>query len=272
MSAASSFDVATLADEMKSAQDATRQIAPFSSRFAGFDVAAGYAVAAQVHALRTREGDVAVGRKIGFTNPAVQREYNVREPVWGTIYKRTFISLDPADAPFAIGHLAQPRIEPEIVLHFKSSPPVNGDPDAILACIDWVAHGFEIVQSNYPDWKFRAADAVADNGMHGALLIGKPQPVATLGDDLVRALETFSLLLTCDGQLRDSGTGANVFGNPLKAISHLTKVLARQGMLLQAGEVVTTGTITSAPRIRAGETWSTEVSGISLPGIRAEFG
>ena len=271
MSAASSFDVATLADEMKSAQDATRQIAPFSSRFAGFDVAAGYAVAAQVHALRTREGDVAVGRKIGFTNPVVQREYGVHEPVWGTIYQRTLISLDGADASFGIGHLAQPRIEPEIVLHFKSSPPVNGDAAVILECVDWIAHGFEIVQSSFADWKFRAPDAVAGNGLHGALLLGPPQPVATLGDDLVRALECFSLLLYCDGQLRDSGTGANVLGNPLRAISYLTSVLARQGTTLSAGEMVTTGTITSALLVNANETWSTEISGIGLPGLRVRF-
>lgn len=271
MSAASPFDVAALADEMKSAQDATLQIAPFSSRFAGFDIATGYAVAAQVDTLRTRDGDVAVGRKIGFTNPAVQREYGVHEPVWGTIYQRTLISLDGADASFGIDHLAQPRIEPEIVLHFKSSPPVSGDPAAILECVDWIAHGFEIVQSSFADWKFRAPDAVANNGLHGALLLGPPQHVAALGDDLVLGLERFSLLLYCDGQLRDSGTGANVLGNPIKAIRHLTNVLADQGMTLRAGEMVTTGTITSAPRINAGETWSTEISGIGLPGLRVRF-
>jgi 2-oxo-3-hexenedioate decarboxylase len=46
-------------------------------------------------------------------------------------------------------------------------------------------------------------------------------------------------------------------------------VLAQQSRSqpLQAGELVTTGTLTQALPIRAGETWSTRLEGIDLPGI-----
>ena len=46
------------------------------------------------------------------------------------------------------------------------------DETASLSCLDWVAHGFEMVDSIFPQWKFSAADTVAANGVHGALLIG----------------------------------------------------------------------------------------------------
>ena len=49
-----------------------------------------------------------------------------------------------------------------------------------------------------------APDTVAANGLHGALLLGAPQEVARLGP-VMEALEKFSLVLSCDGQVRDSG-------------------------------------------------------------------
>lgn len=34
----------------------------------------------------------------------------------------------------------------------------------LSACIDWVALGYEIVQSMYPGWQFAAADTIAAGG------------------------------------------------------------------------------------------------------------
>jgi hypothetical protein len=42
---------------------------------------------------------------------------------------------------------------------------------SLLACIDWVRHGFEIDKSIFPGWKFSAPDTVVAFG-HGALVIG----------------------------------------------------------------------------------------------------
>jgi 2-oxo-3-hexenedioate decarboxylase len=71
----------------------------------------------------------------------------------------------------------------------------------------------------------------------------------------------------------ESGRGSNVLGNPLQAIAHLTTGLAnRAGTTpLQEGELVTTGTITAARSVQSGETWTTEIEGIALPGITVQF-
>ena len=42
--------------------------------------------------------------------------------------------------------------------------------------------------------------------------------------------------------------------------------------LLAAGETVTTGTLTRTFPIKAGETWSTRISGIPLTGLSIRFG
>jgi len=263
------IDLDAIAKELKSAMDTGRQIAPFSGRIAGFDNAVAGEVARRIHEARVRAGARPVGRKIGFTNRNIWTEYGVYEPIWGYMYESTVTHMTDGRANCSIARFAEPRIEPEIVLHFKSAPPVTADPAAILASIDWIAHGYEIVQSHFPGWKFAVADTVADNGLHGALLVGTPRRVEDLGADVMARLERFSITLSCDGELRERGAGANVLDGPLQAVAHLIAVLAQQrnAPRLQAGELVTTGTLTRALPMHVGETWSTTLDGIDLPGV-----
>jgi 2-oxo-3-hexenedioate decarboxylase len=262
-----------IAQELKTAQDEVRQISPFSGRVPGFDSVAAYEVARRIHESRVRAGARSVGRKIGFTNFNIWPEYGVYAPIWGFMYESTVNYEVDGRATTRISHLAQPRIEPEIVLHFRTAPPLTTDFSAILACVDWIAHGIEIVQSNFPDWKFTAADTIAQNALHGHYLVGAPRRVEDLGADLVDRLAKFTIALSSDGELRDQGTGANVLGSPLAAIVHLLQVLAKLPSMppLAAGEIVTTGTLTRALPIQPGETWSTTLQGINLPGLTETF-
>jgi 2-keto-4-pentenoate hydratase len=266
-------DVRAIARQMKAAQDEGLQIEPFTSQLSGFDVSSAYAVAHLIHEARLVEGAVPVGRKIGFTNPDMWSRYGVREPIWAYIYDTTVVRLSAKRETCSIRRFVEPKIEPEIVFHFHSAPPADGDLSAILACIDWAAHAFEIVQSHFPGWKFQAADTVADWALHGMLLVGEPQAVDRLGTDLIGTLERFSIALLCDGQVREVDRGSNVLGSPLAAVAHLIAVLGKQPnyMHLQANEMVTTGTITTALSVHAGETWRTELEGIALPGLSVEF-
>ena len=257
-----------LARELKAAQDERRSVVPPSSRVSGFGTETAYEVARLIHEARLGEGAVPVGRKIGFTNREIWPVYGVYEPIWAYVYDTSVARLAGSRGRCPIGRFVDPRIEPEIVLHFRTAPPVGDDPAAVLACVDWVAHGFEIVQCHFPDWKFEAADSIANSSLHGTLLVGEPRGVDTLGADLAARLERFTIALACDGDVRDRGRGANALGSPLAAVAHLASVLAAQrARAIQAGELVTTGTLTQAPLIRAGETWSTTLDGIGLPGL-----
>jgi 2-keto-4-pentenoate hydratase len=199
-------------------------------------------------------------------------KYGVEQPIWAYVYDRTVRAVDP-NCVSGIERFVEPKIEPEIVVHFRSAPPTCGDARAIVECIDWVAHAFEIVQSHFPGWKFQAADTIVDSALHGALLVGEPQQVDRLGQDLIGALETLEINLYCDGAFRESGRGSDVLGSPLTAIAHLIRVLAddSQAVGLQAGEMVTTGTVTTAHSIQRGQTWQSQVRGIRLPGLSVQF-
>lgn len=262
-----------IARSLKAAQDQVGQVIPPTSKYPGLDAPSAYAVSALIHEARLAEGAASVGRKIGFTNADMWPLLGVREPVWGHVYDTTVVQLPQERATFSLKRFAEPKIEPEIVLHLRSAPPANGDLAAILESIDWVAHAFEIVQSHYPGWKFQAPDTIADSALHGALLLGPRLSVADLGPAAMSALQSFSLQLLCNSQVRAIGKGSNVLGSPLAAMAHLIALLSSQPLSpsLQAGELVTTGTITTVQTVLPGETWETNLQGIALPGLSVEF-
>ena len=257
-----------IASELLAALDQNAMIEPFTDRDDTFNPDAAYRVGAEILRRRRARGETPIGRKIGFTNRTIWAEYGVWSPMWAHVYDSTVTCLDERTGTVSIGHLAQPRLEPEIVLHFESAPDAHEDERALLSHIDWIAHGCEIVQSHFPNWKFKAADTIAAFGLHGALIVGPKCPVGRF-DDLVGALRTFTIRLTTGGSVRAEGGGANVLDSPLLAAAHLLRVLANQPEFapVQAGELVTTGTLLSPPLIHAGETWITELSGIDLPGL-----
>ncbi len=267
------FDLHSIAHEIKSAQDQCRQLKPFTARLENFGPTEAYAVARQVHEMRMNEGAIPVGRKIGFTNLKMWEIYGVSEPIWGYVYDTTLMKLTHPEARCRIGRFAEPKIEPEVVLHFRSAPPMSDDVKEILACIDWIAHGIEIVQSHFPSWEFKAADTIADWGLHGALIVGEPQDITRLGPTVISDLEDFAITLSCDSDVREIGQGSNVLGSPLRAVAHLIAVIAKQprALPLQPGELVTTGTLTAAFPIQAGQVWATNLEGIALPGISVSF-
>jgi len=257
-----------IATELLAALDQNTTIATITDRDPSFDADAGYQVSAEILRLRRARGETPIGRKVGFTNRTIWAEYGVSTPMWAHVYDSTVTYFDEPRGRLAIGHLAQPRIEPEIVLHFKSAPGATEDEHELLSNVDWIAHGYEIVQCHFPDWKFRAADTIADFGLHGALVVGPRRPVDGLAD-LIRKLRTFTIALAETGTVEAQGGGSNVLDSPLLVVVHLLRILKSQQRFepIQAGELVTTGTLTRALPIRAGETWTTELSGIELPGL-----
>ena len=147
------------------------------------------------------------------------------------------------------------------------------DAEAIAARIGWIAHGYEIVQCVFPEWKFAAADSIALGGLHAMLLIGPRIPVeGSEGGALLAALPNLRLTLFQNGTEIDRGVGANALDGPVSALRHLVEAVATDGHPpVQAGEIVTTGTLTRALPITPGERWSTLIDGIGLVGMDVQF-
>ena len=266
-------NVQAIAEEAFAVLGTGRQVAPFSTRFPGFGMDDAYRVTAAVRGMREARGERSLGRKIGFTNRTIWAEYNVHAPIWGYVYDGTVHDLAGLDTGFSLEGLAEPRIEPEIVFGLAHAPRPDMDEHDLLGCIDWVAHGFEIVQSIFPGWAFVAPDTVAAYGLHGALFIGPRHAVASQAAAWQRDLTAFEVALLRNGTPADQGRAANVLDGPVFALRHLVEVLDRDEVNppLAAGEIITTGTLTRSFPVATGEVWTTELSGIPLEGARLRF-
>ena len=271
--AGSVIDIDAIAREAMAVLGTGRQIAPFSShRALGLDDA--YRVAANVRRMREARGETVLGRKFGFTNRTIWAQYNVYAPIWGYVYDTTVHDLAAIGGRFSLAAFAEPLIEPEVVFGLAAAPDPRMDERELLSCIDWIAHGFEIVHSIFPDWKFTAPDTVAAFGLHGALLIGERHPVAGRHEEWLRGLSNFDIVLHRGGEVVDRGHARNVLDGPLSALRHVVGLLAHDDVnpSLGPGEIVTTGTLTKAMPIRANEHWATTLSGVPLAGIDIRFG
>jgi 2-oxo-3-hexenedioate decarboxylase len=258
-------DVVLIADEVIAAIDARRQIAPFSARAGGLTQDEGNRIRPLLRKAFEARGEKIAGRKVGFTNRRIWPEYGVNAPNWGYVTNRTLHDL--ADTPsLPASQFIEPKIEPEIMFGLAAAPSPQMDEATLLDCVEWIALGYEIVQSIYPNWKFSAPDTAASNAMHGALLVGKRHPVAPRKRELLREMIDFKVELLCDGEVMDRGDATNVLDGPLKVLAYLTDMLSRDphNPPLAAGEILSTGTLTRALDIKSGQSWTARVIGIPL--------
>jgi 2-oxo-3-hexenedioate decarboxylase len=265
-------DINAVAGEVLASLGGHRQIQTFSSRPAGLTLAQAYQVTSLLRDAFAARGEKITGRKIGFTNREMWKVYGVQSPIWGYVTDRTTRDLAQKQV-IAVRDFVQPRIEPEIIFGLKAAPSPAMNDDTLLDCIEWISLGYEIVQSIFPEWKFAAADAIAAHCVHGALLVGKRHTIAPRKAQWRNELKSFQVELSCDGKLSQRGGGSLVLDSPLNALRSLVDLLAMDphNPPLSAGDIVSTGTLTLAMPVNAGETWTTTVSGIPLPEITLRF-
>ena len=259
----------TLAPRLLAALDSATLLPPPSREDPSFDLPAAYGVAEQLRQLRLARGEKAVGYKIGFTNRGIWQRYGVHAPIWGPVWDSTLQSAPDGEASVSLAGFSQPRLEPEIVFGFARSPRAGMSLVELQACLDWVAHGFEIVHTHFEGWRFAAADTMADFALHGRLIVGPRVPVhgwPTLAQDLA----ALRLELHGDGGLKEAGQGAIVLDGPLHALRLWVDLMSQHTSwwTIQPGDVVTTGTITDAWPLLPGQAWRTVLSDMRLSPLR----
>jgi 2-oxo-3-hexenedioate decarboxylase len=191
-----------------------------------------------------------------------------QSPIWGYVYDTTLVMAPGGPAEVDLTAALAPRIEPEIGFRLSTAvDPRHTDAQSLLHAIEWIAPCFEIIDCHFPQWKFKAADGIADFGVHYALVVGQPLRVdASNIGTLADALRDCTASLQCNGAVVEQGGGAATLGSPLNALAALAEVLARhpQSEPLLPGEIITTGTLTPPRDIAAGQRWLSSLQGIDL--------
>ena len=260
------------AASLLAAMDEARPVAPVE-RERLLDLEDAQRLQSEVNRLRLQRGDRPVGFKIGFTNRSLWPIYGVFHPIWAPVWAANCVQSASTDADgvveidlnrvgLPLTRFSEPRFEPEIVVGLRAAPASPSLAD-VAAAIDWVAHGIEIVQSVWPGWRFTAAESFAAQGLHGALLVG-PRRRVLAPNRLAEGLSRIRLSLSRDGVPVADGEGTAVLDGPVQALAHLVTMLASQPALpaplaLQAGSIITTGTLTDAQALAPGQCWRTRL-------------
>jgi 2-keto-4-pentenoate hydratase len=182
------------------------------------------------------------GWKIGATSDMAQKMLGVGAPFAGRLLV-PLIYDSPAEVP--AGRLFMRGIEVEFAFRMGqglAAAEAPFDQDAVAKAVAALHPAIEIIDSRYHDWlKAGGLQLIADNGCHGALVLGRGIE-DWRGYDLA-AIETG---LWLNGEEVGTGSGRNVLGHPLAALTWLANHLAGRGAGLEAGEVVSTGSTCSA--------------------------
>ncbi|SDK70935.1 2-keto-4-pentenoate hydratase [Nonomuraea maritima] len=203
-----------------------------------------------------------VGRKIGMTNPLIQRQMGVDQPDHGML----FADMCHGDGlPIPIEGFLQPRAEAEVALvlgrDLVGGPFTMAD---MVRAVEFALPAIEIADSRVADWDITLADTVADNASAGAFVLGgTPMPLSGLD------LRAATMTMTRDGERVSAGSGEACLGNPLNAAVWLATRLGRTDRPLRAGDVVLTGALGPVVPVGPGEVFEARVEGLGT--VRAVF-
>jgi 2-keto-4-pentenoate hydratase len=204
-----------------------------------------------------------VGRKIGLTSLAVQRQLGVDQPDYGMLFDDMDV---PLGETIAWGRVHQPKIEAEIafVLSRDLDDPLVTSAEA-LAAVDYAVPALEIVGSRIAGWDIRITDTIADNASSGLFVIGHT-PKRLTDFDVVAA----SMNMEKGGATVSTGTGAACLGSPVSALLWLARVMATHGRPLRAGDLVLSGALGPMATVQPGDRFEARIEG--LGSVSAHFG
>ena len=208
------------------------------------DLPAAYAVQQGLVEARLAAGAKVVGRKIGATSEAVQRQLGVDQPDFGYLLDEMDVSAGAAEGgdPISMRTLLQPRVEGEVafVLAKDIDPADEADItiDLVRDAVQVALPALEIVDSRIADWKIGFTDTVADNASSGLFVVG--QEGRSL--DALEPVDV-TMSLTINGEERSSGNGAACLGDPLEALRWLAVQAYRFGDPLRAGHLILSGAL-----------------------------
>jgi 2-keto-4-pentenoate hydratase len=251
-----------VADKLFAAHNSATPIPPVREMLPAGGIDLAYAAQEINTERRLKEGRRLVGRKIGLTSLAVQRQLGVDQPDYGMLFHDMAV---PDGWDVARNRLIQPKVEAEIAFV------IGRDLDHehltmadVLRAVEFALPAIEIVDSRISDWKIGILDTIADNASSGLYVLGaSPKKLDGL------ELRLCVMVMEMGGEEVSVGAGAACLGDPLSATLWLAKTMAKVGRPLKAGDTVLSGALGPMVTVKWGEVYEARVSG--LGSVRAAF-
>lgn len=239
---------------LRRAAAARTPCAPVRDILPADDVDAAYRVQDINTEQRLTGGARLVGRKIGLTSAAVQRQLGVDRPDYGMLFADMVV---PDDGEIEASRLLQPRAEAEIAFVLgRDLTEAQLTIADVMRAVDYAVAAIEIVDSRIAGWDIGIVDTIADNASSGCFVLGM----------LPRRLDQIDLAacgmeLRRNGRIAAVGSGAACLGNPLAAAMWLATTMVACGRPLLAGDIVLSGALGPMVPLSCGDIIEAGVAG-----------
>lgn len=254
--------LAAAAARLSSAASSRRPCPPIRDLISPDDARSAYAVQDLLMRERMASGARVIGRKIGLTSIAVQRQLGVDQPDFGVLLD---VMRYRSGETLPIDRLLQPRAEAEIAFVLNCDLDGSGLTSLdVRSAVAYAVPALEIVDSRIRNWDITLADTVADNGSSGLFVLGDQQV----------SLSSFepaecSMVMRIDGEQVSTGSGGDCLGDPIEALLWLATTALEFGQPLREGEVILSGALGPMRPVVAGSIVEANIS--RLGSVECQF-
>jgi len=205
------------------------------------------------------------GWKIAATSVAGQRHINVDGPLAGRILDERVLRDGEKDSMRG----NRMRVcEPEFAFRLGEDVAPRATrwtADDALGPIADLHPALELPDSRFEDFTTVGAPSlIADDACARDLVVGPPAPRGWRSLDLA----AHDVRAVVSGGLVRRGVGSNVLGDPRAALAWLLNTVGGLGLVLRAGEIVTTGTCMVSFEIAPGDRVEADFGAIGLVSLR----
>ena len=231
-------ELKSLAQRVFEELGSTRKITLYSKDYPDLTTDEAYHVQFMVAEKRREAGHRQIGMKVGLSNPVVQRQFNVNEPIFGHLMN--IVGLESHDID--TNRYLVPIVEPEITFLLKKDLKEPGITRVdVLAATEGVFASIEIPNKRYEEKDLTAADMLLIDTMPEGLVLGD-----TMHDPHNLDLRSQGVILEINGEVVATGAGAAVLDHPANSLAWLANRLVDFNAYLKAGSLVPSGSFTAA--------------------------
>lgn len=253
-----STELEKYAQSLWDARTQQKAIAPITEQNAEISLAQAYEISQINFKKRLQAGERSLGRKIGLTSRAVQKQLGVFEPDFGYLSSAMNISCGEK---VNISSLLQPKVEGEVAFFLKkdlSGPGISAA--QVISATEFVLPCIEIIDSRIADWKIKIQDTVADNASSALFVLGNTPRSLGRAD-----LRMAGMTLRLNGEVASTGMGMACLDHPVNAVAWLANKLGSLGDGLKAGDIILSGAYGPVVPVKAGDKVEVDIHGLGGP-------